>query len=75
MKIEPQIHITPERIEAVKAAHPLTDVVPKYAGWDKRTKKWLCPIHKEKSGSFSITPDVQLLELWILAVHEFRKVL
>ncbi len=57
MKIEPQIHITPERIEAVKAAHPLADVVPKYATWDKSTRKWLCPIHNEKSGSFNITPD------------------
>ena len=57
MKIEPQIHITPERIEAIKSAHLLADVVPKYTEWDKRTRKWLCPIHNEKSGSFNITPD------------------
>ena len=49
--------IPPDQIEAVKASHPLADVVPKYTKRDKRTRKWLCPIHNEKSGSFNITPD------------------
>ena len=51
MKLESQVHISPEQIEAVKAAHPLADVVPRYAKWDKQTRKWLCPFHDEKSGS------------------------
>ena len=47
-----------DQIEAVKDAHPLDAVVSKYAKRDKRTRqKWFCPIHEEKSGSFSITKD------------------
>ena len=44
----------------IKADHPLAEIVGRYADGARRVGGrtfWLCPFHKEKAPSFSLTPD------------------
>ena len=46
--------------DGIKARHPLADIVGRYAD-GRRVENgrtvWLCPFHKEKNQSFSLTPN------------------
>lgn len=45
--------------QQIRLDHDLRGVIERYLGQPNRGGKWLCPFHKENTGSFSITPDGQ----------------
>jgi DNA primase len=53
------IHLTPELVQAVRDAVDIVDVASEYTRLAKagRRYKGLCPLHKEKTPSFSVDPD------------------
>lgn len=53
---------TDETIEEVRMANDIVDVVSDYVKLEKKGKYYfgLCPFHKEKTPSFSVTPSMQI---------------
>jgi DNA primase len=53
------IHLTPQLVQAVRDAVDIVDIASEYTKLTKagRRYKGLCPIHKEKTPSFSVEPD------------------
>ncbi|MDD4494808.1 MAG: CHC2 zinc finger domain-containing protein, partial [Eubacteriales bacterium] len=51
-----------EIIEEVRLANEIVDVVSDYVKLEKKGKYYfgLCPFHKEKTPSFSVTPSMQI---------------
>ena len=49
-------------IEDVKAANDIVDVVSAYVTLKRKGSAYfgLCPFHKEKTGSFAVTPEKQI---------------
>ncbi len=54
--------ISPEKIEEVRLATDIVDVVSGYLSLRKRGKNYfgLCPFHAEKTPSFSVNPEMQI---------------
>ncbi|HOC89291.1 MAG TPA: DNA primase, partial [bacterium] len=54
--------IPQDKIEQVRLASDVVDVVSGYVTLKKRGKNYfgLCPFHQEKSASFSVNPDLQI---------------
>ena len=54
--------IPPEKIEEVRLATDIVDVVSGYLSLRKRGKNYfgLCPFHSEKTPSFSVNPEMQI---------------
>ena len=53
------IHLTPQLVQAVRDAVDIVEIASEYTRLTKagRRHKGLCPIHKEKTPSFSVDPD------------------
>jgi DNA primase len=53
------VHLTPQLVQAVRDAVDITDVAGEHTKLQKAGKRLrgLCPLHKEKTPSFSIEPD------------------
>lgn len=53
------IHLTPQLVQAVRDAVDVVAVASDHTKVAKRGHRWvgLCPLHKEKSPSFSVDPD------------------
>jgi DNA primase len=56
------VGIAPDDIERVRAATDIVAVVSEVVGLKKQGSRWvgLCPFHAEKSGSFSVNPELGL---------------
>ena len=54
--------IAPEDVERVRAQTDIVAVVSEHVGLKKQGSRWvgLCPFHAEKSGSFSVNPELGL---------------
>lgn len=54
--------ISPDKIEQVRIASDIVDVVSGYLTLRNRGRNYfgLCPFHKEKTPSFSVNPDLQI---------------
>lgn len=53
------VHLTPQLVQAVRDAVEITDIAGEHTKLAKAGKRYkgLCPLHKEKTPSFSIEPD------------------
>jgi DNA primase len=53
------IHLTPDLVQAVRDAVDILDVASEYTRLKKAGRRYqgLCPLHKEKTPSFSVDPD------------------
>ncbi len=53
------IHLTPDLVQAVRDAVDIVDVASEYTRLKKAGRRYrgLCPLHKEKTPSFSVDPD------------------
>lgn len=53
------VHLTPQLVQAVRDAVDITDIAAEHTRLEKAGKRYkgLCPLHKEKTPSFSIEPD------------------
>ena len=53
------VHLTPQLVQAVRDAVEITDIAGEHTKLLKAGKRYkgLCPLHKEKTPSFSIEPD------------------
>jgi len=53
------IHLTPDLVQAVRDAVDIVDVTSEYTRLKKAGRRYrgLCPLHKEKTPSFSVDPD------------------
>ena len=51
-----------EIIEEVKSANDIVDVISSYVNLKRKGNGYfgLCPFHKEKTGSFAVSPDKQI---------------
>src|SRR5439155_26762095 len=58
----PAVGIAPDDIERVRASTDIVAVVSEVVGLKKQGSRWvgLCPFHAEKSGSFSVNPELSL---------------
>ncbi|MBN2410080.1 DNA primase [candidate division KSB1 bacterium] len=54
--------ISPEKIEDVRLASDIVDIISGYLSLQKKGKNYfgLCPFHKEKTPSFSVNPEQQI---------------
>lgn len=54
-----KVHLTPQLVQAVRDAVDLVELVSEHTQVRKRGKRYvgLCPLHKEKTPSFSVDPD------------------
>ncbi|NLC67295.1 MAG: DNA primase [Clostridiaceae bacterium] len=55
-------YIPEELIEEIRASNDIVDVVSEYVRLEKKGKYFfgLCPFHREKTPSFSVTPSMQI---------------
>jgi DNA primase len=62
--------IPDEKIEEVRSASDIVDIVSAYVRLKRRGKSYvgLCPFHKEKTPSFHVTPDKQMF--YCFGCHE-----
>jgi DNA primase len=53
------LHLTPDLVQAVRDAVDILDVASEYTRLKKAGRRYqgLCPLHKEKTPSFSVDPD------------------
>jgi len=56
------MRIPEDKIEEVRSASDIVDVISAYVRLKRRGKSYvgLCPFHKEKTPSFHVTPDKQM---------------
>lgn len=59
-------HYPEELIEEVRINNDIVDVISEYVKLDRKGKYFfgLCPFHKEKSPSFSVTPSLQIFHCY-----------
>ena len=61
-EVETMVRYSEEIIEEVRNANDIVDVVSQYVTLKRSGRNFfgLCPFHKEKSPSFSVSPDKQI---------------
>jgi len=59
---QPAMRIPETKIDEIRSASDIVDVISSYVSLKKRGKNFLglCPFHKEKTPSFNVSPDKQM---------------
>ena len=60
--LDPRMRISPEKIEEIRSANDIVDVVSQHVRLKKRGKNFtgLCPFHQEKTPSFTVSSEKQV---------------
>ena len=71
------VRYSEELIEEIRSSNDIVDVISQYVILKRSGRNFfgLCPFHKEKSPSFSVSPDKQIFIALVVELEEMLYIL